>query len=405
MNTNPPAYVLGGHEAGLAVIRSLGRAGLPVVSVVSSPREHGGRSRYATSRATAPDPADRTRDYIEFLLGLGDEYGDGILVPTTDESVEAVSTHREELAARHRLACPSLWAAEHFLDKRLTSEVAGAAGVEAPATSCPDTPEELERCACDLRFPCLIKPRESYRYTRAFGVKMTRVEDRDELRAAWRAAHDAGIGVLVQEIIPGPETGGVNYNLYMVDGEPAVEFTSRKVRLSPPDFGFPCVVRSAPVPEVVEPGRRIARALGVQGFANVEFKQDERDGRYKLMEVNGRPNMSGELAIRCGVDFPLMTYRHLVHGVVPAPASCPRDVYWIHEVADPGILFSRWRRGQLALRQALVPYLSRHVFASFALRDPGPFVDRARAKAFGVSEVVESRGTGRRRSPLRAGAR
>lgn len=48
---------------------------------------------------------------------------------------------------------------------------------------------------------------------------------------------------------------------------------------------------SAAVPEIVEPGRRIVRGMGIEGFANVEFKRDERDGRYKLMEVSGRANL------------------------------------------------------------------------------------------------------------------
>src|SRR5207249_9127600 len=116
---------------------------------------------------------------------------------------------------------------------------------------------------------------------------------------------------------------------YVVDGAPVVEFTSRKVRLAPPDFGFPTAVVSAPVPEVVGPGRRIVAAMGIEGFANVEFKRDARDGSYKLMEVNGRPNMSGALAVRCGIDFPLIAYRHLVHGVVPTAQRWERGVYWV----------------------------------------------------------------------------
>jgi D-aspartate ligase len=82
--------------------------------------------------------------------------------------------------------------------------------------------------------------------------------------------------------------------------------------------------------------------------------------------------MSGALAVRCGVDFPRMTYRHLVDGTVPAPRTGTAGVYWINEGTDPRVARLRWRRGELPLRTGLVPYTSPHVFAKFALHDPGP---------------------------------
>lgn len=373
-----PAFVLGGYEAGLAVVGSLGRAGVPVVTVLSSPRETTRHSRYASACVTVPDPADRARDYVDALLRLADTHGPGVVIPTTDEALEAVSSHHDRLAARHVVACPTEAVAQTFLDKRITSEVADRAGVEAPRTVSPSSYGELESLLEHLRLPCLVKPAESYRYNRAFGVKMKRVHTPDELRTAWGEAHELGIGTMVQELIPGPETGGVNYNVYVVDGVPRVEMTSCKLRLSPRDFGYPSAVVSRHVGEVVEPGRAIVAAMGLEGFANVEFKQDERDGRYKLMEVNGRPNMSGRLAVRCGVDFPLLTYRHLVHGEVPSAPSWPEGVHWVNEFKDTRILLDRWRDGRTPWLRGLRPYLPGGVLATFDARDPRPFLARVR---------------------------
>jgi biotin carboxylase len=41
----------------------------------------------------------------------------------------------------------------------------------------------------------------------------------------------------------------------------------------------------------------------------VEFKHDERDGGFKLMEINPRFWASLELAIASGIDFPLLAAR------------------------------------------------------------------------------------------------
>ncbi|MGE3285925.1 MAG: ATP-grasp domain-containing protein [Pseudonocardia sp.] len=391
--STPPAYVLGGYEAGLAVIRSLGRAGVPVTCVVAADREHGCRSAHVAAVRIAPDPAEDPDGLADVVAGLAP----GVVIPTTDESLEAVAAHRDRLAARHLVACPRREVARVFLDKRLTADAAERADVVAPRTAAAVSPEELEALVPQLQLPCLVKPRESYRYSRAFGVKMHRVDSADALHEAWLRAYELGIGVVVQELIPGPETSGINYNTYVVDGAPVVEFTSRKLRLSPRHFGFPSAVVSGRVPEVVAPGRRIVREMGIEGFANVEFKRDARDGAYKLMEVNGRPNMSGALAVACGVDFPLLTYRHLVEGRVDPATFRPdwdHDVAWINDATDLRAAVARWRSGEATLREGAAPYARRRVFASLALRDPGPFVDRVRARSRRRVQGLRRRVTG-----------
>lgn len=176
----------------------------------------------------------------------------------------------------------------------------------------------------------------------------------------------------MQEFIPGPETGGVNYNAYVIDGEPVLELTTRKIRLWPRDIGFASVVVSASVPAVLESGRRLLRGMRLSGFANVEFKRDVRDGRDKLMEVNGRPNMSGSLAVRCGADFPLLTYRHLALGLTPRRVAArlhEQGVYWINESVDPRRGAARVRAGRSSVREQLEPYLRPHVWASLTWDD------------------------------------
>lgn len=371
--TSPiPAYVLGCHEAGLAVIRSLGAAGVPIVAVWHDEREIGRHSRHVGLSVRAPHAWDEPGAYVQLLRELGERTGRAIIFPTTDEAVTCVAGASQELEREHILACSRWDVAERFLNKRLTFEIAEQHGIDAPATGSPRTREQLERLADEISFPCLIKPCSSYLYSREFGVKATRAENFEQLLAAWEQATQAGIETLVQEFIPGPETGGVNYNAYVIDGEPVLEMTTRKLRLWPPDLGFPVVVVSASVPSVIESGRRLLRGMRLSGFANVEFKRDARDGRHKLMEVNGRPNMSGGLAVRCGANFPLLTYRHLALGLTPLPVPADaheQGVYWINEPVDLRRAATRVRAGRSSVRQQLEPYLRPHVSASLTWDD------------------------------------
>jgi D-aspartate ligase len=383
-----PAYVLGGYEAGLAVIRSLGAAGVPVIAVWSSELERARHSRNVKLSVRAPHPWHESEAYVELLLELGSRVGRGLLIPTTDEAVSAVGRAKEELETRHAVACPPWPVVERFLDKHLTYECARELGVPLPLTVLPGSAEELERLAANLPYPVVVKPRLGHLYRDAFGVKLTKASDRGELVSAWRRSERAGIGTVIQEFVPGSESEGANYNAYLVDGEPAVEVTARKVRLSPPDLGYPMVVVSGHVPEVIDPARRLLRGMGMSGFANVEFKRDTRDGTYKLMEVNGRPNMSGLLSIRCGIDFPLLTYRHVVLGDPPSPGrggGREERVYWINDGPDVWAGIQGVRAGKSSLRNFLEPYLCPHVFASLSLADPGPFAALALAKLRSVA--------------------
>jgi predicted ATP-grasp superfamily ATP-dependent carboligase len=218
---------------------------------------------------------------------------------------------------------------------------------------------------------------------------MTRVGDGQELVAAYEEAARAGMKVMVQELIQGGDECGVNYNCLMIEGEPIVEFTAEKVRLSPPTFGVPRVVISKRIPEIIEPGRAILRGLGFQGFACTEFKRDVRTGTYQFMEVNGRHNRSGMLAVSCGINFPLLEYEFLAYGKSPKPASFREGVYWIDDVKDFVESFRHRAVERYSWRQLARPYFQPHVYAVWDWRDPKPLLKRCR-------DLMLAAGNGRR---------
>jgi predicted ATP-grasp superfamily ATP-dependent carboligase len=127
--------------------------------------------------------------------------------------------------------------------------------------------------------------------------------------AVYQQAAQSGLEVVLQEFIPGDDSLGVNYNSYFWDGEAIIEFTAEKLRNAPPRFGSPRVIMSKDMPEVIAPGRKILQAMGFHGFSCTEFKKDPRDDVYKLMEVNGRHNLSSQLAVSCGINFPWVHYK------------------------------------------------------------------------------------------------
>jgi D-aspartate ligase len=371
-----PAIVLSTHTMGLGVIRSLGIMGVPTVAVYHDRNDMGYVSRYVTEKIYAPHPEKHEERFIDLLMGLADQYRGGVLIPASDETLTTVSKHKDLLERHYIVACTGWEITRKFIDKRYTYALADEAGVPAPKTFIPVSLADLEKYEKAVQYPCLVKPRQSHRYHEIFRTKMVMVNDFEQMVRAYRQATDAGLEVMIQEIIPGDDSQTFNYNSYFWDGRPLVEFTAQQIRKAPPRFGAPRVVISKDVPEIIEPGRSILRAMGFSGYSCTEFKKDARDGSYKLMEVNGRHNRSTLLAVRCGLNFPWLQYRHLVSGQLPSSSHYRNGVYWISLDKDIVCNLRYFHRERYSPMQYIRPYLRPHVFDIFDWKDLKPFLLR-----------------------------
>jgi len=371
-----PAIVLSGHTMALGVVRSLGTMGVPVIMVHYDKKDMGHVSKYIKHSIEAPHPETHESQFINVLIDCAKDYGGGVLFPVSDETVVAVARNKDALNKHFIIACPEWDIVSQYIDKKYTYELADANGVPAPKTIVPQSVEDVENYSKKVDFPCLVKPSQSHLFYAHFKCKMFPVNNADEMISIYQQATEVGLEVMLQEIIPGDDADVVNYNAYFWDGKPLVEFTSEHIRNAPPWWGSPRVALSNKIPEVIEPGRKILKAMGFYGYACTEFKKDTRDGVYKLMEVNGRHNLSTLLAVRCGINFPWLQYQHLVENEQPTAHDFKTGIYWIDITRDVGYSLGYLKQERYSLRQYLRPYFNQHVFAIFDLKDIRPFIRR-----------------------------
>jgi D-aspartate ligase len=372
--SGPPAIVISKGAQGLAVTRGLGERGVRVIVLHWTEHDVARLSRYASEAIRVPHPEHDGSAFVDTLMSLRERLHGSVLVPTADEAVNDLARNKEALEEHYIVACPDAPVVERFVDKRYTYELAAERGIPIPHTLVPESDDDLTAFHEQVMYPCLVKPRESHRYVWHFKTKLAVVNSLPEMRQAYRAATAAGVEVVIQELIPGPDINGVNHNAYRWDGDIVAECTARKVRLAPPRFGVPRVVVAADVPAVIEPGRAILDALGLDGFACTEFKYDRRDRTFKLLEVNGRHNLSSLLSIRCGLNFPWISYRHLTSGARPSPVRPRTGLYWIDETEELPRLATRAGRDSRPLRELLRPWAREHVFAVYDPNDRAPLL-------------------------------
>jgi D-aspartate ligase len=371
------AIIISGHTMGLGVIRGLGRCGVPIILLSYDPTDSAIVSRYVQKTITVPHPTLHEQEFIEALIAVVEAYPDAIVFPVSDASLSVVSRCKAHLEKHGcKVACTEWEITRLFLDKIYTYELAEQIGVPVPKTRLLRSLDDAEMHRDSFRYPCLIKPHQSHLFYQTFSTKMFVVNNFDELLISLRKTLDARVDVMVQEIIQGPDSNGANYNSYHYDGQALVEFTAKKIRSGPHSFGSPRVLITQDIPEIKEDGRKLLNAMQFYGFQCMEFKQDERDGVYKLVEVNGRHNLSAMLAIETGINFPYLHYKHLACNVLPEPVAYEQGIYWIDAVRDIGYSLKDFFKEKYSLASYIMPYLKPHIFADYSQQDPKPFFRR-----------------------------
>jgi predicted ATP-grasp superfamily ATP-dependent carboligase len=90
-------------------------------------------------------------------------------------------------------------------------------------------------------------------------------------------------------------------------------FSGRKVRGKNPVFGDCVVGQAEEVPRsVIEESLRLVHRLRYTGVAEVEYKKDARNGRFRLIELNPRSWSWVGITPYCGVNLPLIAYDDMV---------------------------------------------------------------------------------------------
>jgi D-aspartate ligase len=387
-HSQPLACVIGDMD----LVRPLGLAGIRS-AVLAQPGE---LSRYSRFTATALDWADSSKEparLLDILLDFGRRQPEPpILYYGRDWDLLLVSRERERLREAFRFAVADRELVEWLVDKARFQELAERLELPLPASR-RLSPHAADPTDVDLQFPLIAKPltrrNETWKPI-AGGGKAVEARTPAALRELWPRLAAAGVDVLVQELIPGPETRVESYHVY-VDGrgEIAGEFTGRKIRTYPPAYGYSTAVEITDQADVAELGRDVVGRLGLRGVAKLDFKRAP-DGRLRLLEVNPRFNLWHHVGAKAGVNLPALVYADLAGTTRPPARRARAGVRWCYHRNDAraakahGIPLARW-----------LPWaLSCEAKSAVAWDDPMPIVRGSLAR---LSQRARSSRAGARR--------
>jgi len=324
----PAAIVFNSHITGLAVARSLGRRGIPIIALDRDPTGYAIASKYTTVAGLCPNVLADEDAFINYLLELGAALDQrGVLFPTNDEWVLAVNRHRSELERFYRVPFSGPDIVEPVLDKIRLYRTAVELDIPIPNTWYPGETDVAD-LAASLPYPCILKPAEQRSFYDEFGDKAWVVESPDVLQSELSRA--AGHQLVAQEIVGQGLTDFYSVCSYIgEDGEAHGVFVGRKLEQYPANFGTGCLVSAERIPEIAEQGVAILKAFGYHGISEVEFIYDERTGQHKLLDINTRVWKWIGLPIAAGIDLPWLAYADAT-GVPETTTQTHGDLLWIY---------------------------------------------------------------------------
>jgi predicted ATP-grasp superfamily ATP-dependent carboligase len=362
---------------GLGIARTLGRRGVPVVGVDHRPGLPGMHSRFVRP-LPSQDILREPGKVLETILEEGERLDERpVLFPASDPAVLFISRNRNALAGRFELIAPPEKVLEAMVNKRLQYEEAVRLGIPMTETFYPRSMQEVEEGRRRLRFPAFIKPLHSHLWQPVFGIKGFVVRDAGELREKMDEVFAAGQEVMVQDIIWPPGKELYNAGAYIGrDGYVSPVITWQKVRQYPPNFGVASLAMSCHQPEVAELGMRFMRGLGYKGIASVGFKRDERDGGWKLIELNARTWMAHELSDGAGVPLVYLQYLDLAGRPKPELVDFKDGVRWWDLMSDADSFWRLRRRGEMRAGQWLRSWRGSDIYSHYAPDDLWPVLYR-----------------------------
>ncbi len=227
-----------------------------------------------------------------------------VLVGTSDELVRLIIENKDKLDKKFVHNYPSIEILNKLLVKDVFYQVFENSELDLPKTyiyQC-GKGEKLDNDKIEsLMFPLIVKPGNNIEYHihKFEGMyKVYKVFTKEELEDVIQKIENAGYknNLVIQEFIPGDDCALFDSVFYCSKEKKVQLVTLAQIGLqerNPGGIGN-CTLLVNGFNEhgfdekIVEPLKIFMEKIGYQGFAEFDLKYDNRDGKYKVLEINPR---------------------------------------------------------------------------------------------------------------------
>jgi len=358
--------------AGLGILRSLGRLGIPVYSMVDdvldAPAFH---SRYCAGKSRCS--SHFTEKVIGELLDVGRRIGRrSVLIVTYDELAIFVAENADRLREQFIFPDQTAGLVRSLCSKREMHHKARAQGVPTAEIFFPRSREEVLDFLKRSSFPIVVKAIHGWLWRRPVGGRMAIANTERELLDIYDAMEP---NVILQEYIPGGEDTNWIFTGYFNDRSDCLfGFTGKKIRQWPLRRGVTTLGVCLKNETVDQTTRRFMKDIRYRGIVDVDYRYDARDGKYKVLDVNPRMGANFRIFVtNNGMDVVRALYLDMTRQpIVPGIVCDGRK--WIVEDYDFLSALTCMSKGDLTSERWSKSLRGVRETAYFAADDPLPFL-------------------------------
>lgn len=299
------------HRKSLSVTRALGKQGIEASVISDEFFAPSFWSKYCKKRFHFSLLSNENNLNIELLKLLGGDSPNVVFFPMEDATIKWLSDNRGILSAHLSFLIPSSESLKTSFSKFQTMKLAESIGVKVPSSVYYGTAKELkleiaENTQRYLSSDFLIKPDIGHGSS---GIIYLQDFNYDSWRKFELQGHFEKYGSqLLQHRLPSDgRSVGVSL-LFDSNNQVVANFVHERLS-SFPVSGGPSTNRvGIRDDDLLEMSVKLLQKLKWQGIAMVEWKFDSTTGTPFLLEINPRFWGSLELAIRSGVNFPILYF-------------------------------------------------------------------------------------------------
>lgn len=395
--TQTPCVVVGN----LDIVRPLAMAGLPVVLATSRTNRAAFSSRFCQVVHEVPSPTRQPDAFVDRLIdiGRGLQPWNPVLFYSGDTDLIAISGRRDELLPYYRFNMASRELVDQLTDKIGFVELARKLELPTPETCIYHAGSRNALAANSLHYPCIVKPATRGAWLGSEVIrrlnkpyKALQVADAGALEALLPLLDKSADTFVIQELVAGGEDNIVSYHSY-VNGEGVIlgEFTGRKIRTFPLEYGVSSAVIVNDNAAVKHFGRDIIARLGLHGVSKIDIKTDAHSGEMKLLEVNPRFSLWNHPGARAGVNLEHLAYRDILGDTRIPAVRVHREVKWVNFKLDALAYLDARAAGTLTLWPWIRSLRGPKVFTLWARNDPAPFLRHGLKTTLGMLNNITFR--------------
>ncbi len=330
--SKPGVIVLGGHVQSLGICRLLGGMSISAILIDDT------RSNLARhSKCCSKFFFCQQRDLVQILQSsqFQNEYKGWLVLPTNDHHVKLLGENKSQLEAHYIVGCSDWDKIIHFYEKSLSYPLAAKLGIPVPRTVVVEGIVSTRNILGDFTFPVIIKPSVMQDFYELYHKKVIKCDTPEQVIICLSRMPTAFLNgnLLIQEIIPGDSSNLYSVGMNITRDRVIDSITARRARQHPLDFGNSTTfAETVELPILGDYAKRILSAVGYEGLAEVEFKYDQRDRKFKFLEVNPRTWKWHTLTYMAGIPL-LENYVRMRFGL-DTLLSQQQSAQWKHSLLD-----------------------------------------------------------------------